>query len=120
MVDILYQGNLGLSGIHNSILDVCSKKKKKIKNLDSLNNEYYLSPKYNQRLSLHIVKNYIDLQLLRCLLILGIWGGKGQGKTFQAELSFKYMKIYTIIISAGELESENAGEPAKIIRKRYR
>merc|ERR1712032_647144 len=120
MVDTLYQGGSGLGGTHNSILDVCSEEGKGIKNLDSLDDEYYLSPKYSQRLSLHIVKNYIDLQLLRCPLILGIWGGKGQGKTFQAELGFKRMKICTIVMSAGELESGNAGEPAKMIRERYR
>ncbi|CAN6705074.1 unnamed protein product [Malus baccata var. baccata] len=42
-------------------------------------------------------------------LILGIWGGKGQGKSF-----------YPIMMSAEELESGNAGEPAKVIRQRYR
>ena len=28
-------------------------------------------------------------QSTRVPLILGIWGGKGQGKTFQTELAFK-------------------------------
>ncbi|GAU47135.1 hypothetical protein TSUD_247570 [Trifolium subterraneum] len=53
-------------------------------------------------------------------LILGIWGGKGQGKSFQAELVFAKMGINPIMMSAGELESGNAGEPAKLIRQRYR
>ncbi|OIW02691.1 hypothetical protein TanjilG_29467 [Lupinus angustifolius] len=53
-------------------------------------------------------------------LILGVWGGKGQGKSFQCELVFAKMGINPIMMSAGELESGNAGEPAKLIRQRYR
>ena len=47
-------------------------------------------------LQLHIVKNYMvekgcfDTQT-RVPLILGIWGPKGQGKSFQCELVFKKM-----------------------------
>lgn len=39
----------------------------------------------------------------------GVWGGKGQGKSFQTELIFKAMGIEPIIMSAGEMESEWAG-----------
>lgn len=39
----------------------------------------------------------------------GIWGGKGQGKSFQTELIFQAMGIEPVIMSAGELESERAG-----------
>jgi pantothenate kinase-related protein Tda10 len=43
---------------------------------------------------MHVAKNYLkdrgafDTQT-QVPLILGIWGGKGQGKTFQTELAFK-------------------------------
>lgn len=40
---------------------------------------------------------------------VGIWGGKGQGKTFQTELIFRAMGVEPVIMSAGELESERAG-----------
>jgi len=40
----------------------------------------------------------------------GIWGGKGQGKTFQTELIFRAMRVEPVIMSAGELESEKAGQ----------
>ena len=45
-------------------------------------------------LQMHIVKNVMCDQGVfdgqtRIPLILGIWGGKGQGKTFQTELAFK-------------------------------
>jgi hypothetical protein len=43
-----------------------------------------------------------------------------QGKTFQCALAFKKLGISPIVMSAGELESGNAGEPAKLIRQRYR
>lgn len=43
---------------------------------------------------LHVVKNFLmDAgcfdETTRVPLILGIWGGKGQGKSFQTELAFK-------------------------------
>lgn len=43
-------------------------------------------------------------------LFKGIWGGKGQGKTFQTELIFRALGVEPIIMSAGELESERAGK----------
>ncbi|KAL7179794.1 hypothetical protein ACSBR1_043072 [Camellia fascicularis] len=69
----------------------------------------------------HIVKNYIaHLLNTKVPLILGIWGGKGQGKSFQTELIFQALGMEPVIMSAGELESERAGEPGKLIRERYR
>jgi hypothetical protein len=65
-------------------------------------------------------QNFMDLPKIKVPLILGIWGGKGQGKTFQCGLAFKKLGIAPIVMSAGELESGNAGEPAKLIRQRYR
>lgn len=43
------------------------------------------------------------------LVNVGVWGGKGQGKSFQTELIFRAMGIEPVILSAGELESERAG-----------
>lgn len=43
------------------------------------------------------------------LYCAGIWGGKGQGKSFQTELIFQVMGVEPVIMSAGELESERAG-----------
>ena len=59
-------------------------------------------------------------RVLRNWRLAGIWGGKGQGKTFQVTLAYKKLGIAPIVMSAGELESGNAGEPAKLIRQRYR
>ena len=38
----------------------------------------------------------------------------------QCNLAYKKLGISPIVMSAGELESGNAGEPAKLIRQRYR
>lgn len=53
-------------------------------------------------------------------LVLGIHGHKGEGKSFQCELVFDLMKVEAVHMSAGELESPDAGDPARLIRLRYR
>ncbi|CAI8584592.1 unnamed protein product [Vicia faba] len=86
-----------------------------------LQGDYYIAPLFMDKVACHIVKNYISHTLTaKVPLILGIWGGKGQGKTFQTELIFRAMGLEPVIMSAGELESENAGEPGRLIRERYR
>jgi hypothetical protein len=41
-------------------------------------------------------------------------------RALQVTLAMKAMAIEPIIMSAGELEAGNAGEPAKLVRQRYR
>ncbi|KAI8112003.1 hypothetical protein M9435_004498 [Picochlorum sp. BPE23] len=87
--------------------------------------DYYVAPKFLDAVVMHIVKNYlIDAgcfdPMTKVPLILGIWGGKGQGKSFQTELAFKKLGVEAVVMSAGELESERAGEPGYMIRDRYR
>jgi hypothetical protein len=38
----------------------------------------------------------------------------------QTELAFKKLGVEPIVMSAGELESETAGQPGRLIRERYR
>ena len=50
--------------------------------------------RFLEKVALHIAKNFLmDAgafdNMCRTPLILGIWGGKGQGKSFQTELCFK-------------------------------
>lgn len=87
--------------------------------------DYYVAPRFLDAVTLHITKNFLmDLggfdSATRVPLILGIWGGKGQGKSFQTELAFKKLGVEAVVMSAGELESEVAGYPGKMIRERYR
>lgn len=85
--------------------------------------DYYVPAAFVDKFAVHLVKNFlIDQNQLtgEVPLILGIWGGKGCGKTFMLELCCREMGITPIIMSAGELEDEWAGEPGTLIRNRYR
>jgi ribulose bisphosphate carboxylase small subunit len=81
---------------------------------------YYISPRFLDKLAVHITKNFLHLPNLSVPLILGIHGRKGEGKSFQCELVFKLMGIEPVRMSAGELESPDAGDPVRLIRTRYR
>lgn len=81
---------------------------------------YYISPRFLDKLAVHITKNYLDLPGVRVPLILGVHGRKGEGKSFQCELVFERMGVLVTHMSAGELESPDAGDPARLIRLRYR
>lgn len=81
---------------------------------------YYISPRFLDKLSVHITKNYLTLPNVKVPLILGIHGRKGEGKSFQCDLVFERMGIEAVYMSAGELESPDAGDPARLIRLRYR
>jgi ribulose bisphosphate carboxylase small subunit len=81
---------------------------------------YYISPRFLNKLAVHITKNYLEIPGVRVPLILGIHGRKGEGKSFQCELVFERMGVEAVHMSAGELESPDAGDPARLIRLRYR
>lgn len=81
---------------------------------------YYISPRFLDKVAIHITKNFLEIPGVKVPLILGIHGRKGEGKTFQCELVFEKMGIEVIRMSAGELESPDAGDPARLIRLRYR
>mmetsp|Transcript_26225 Transcript_26225/g.42050 ORF Transcript_26225/g.42050 Transcript_26225/m.42050 type:complete len:346 (+) Transcript_26225:982-2019(+) len=91
------------------------------KDLSNMTDEgFYISEAFLDKMTVHIAKNFMGIPKVKVPLILGVWGGKGQGKTFQSDLIFKKLGVSPIVMSAGELESGNAGEPAKLIRQRYR
>lgn len=81
---------------------------------------YYISPRFLNALAVHITKNFLALPQVKMPLILGIHGRKGEGKTFQCELVYQRMGVNVVHISGGELESPDAGDPARLIRLRYR
>jgi ribulose bisphosphate carboxylase small subunit len=81
---------------------------------------YYLSPRFLDKIAVHITKNYLDLAGVKVPLILGVHGRKGEGKSFQCDLAFERMGVGVVHMSAGELESPDAGDPARLIRLRYR
>ncbi|GLT37500.1 hypothetical protein SLA2020_332710 [Shorea laevis] len=121
MVDTLFQFPMD-SGTHYAVMsshDYISQGLRTF-NWDNNMDGYYIAPAFMDKVVVHITKNFLSLPNIKVPLILGIWGGKGQGKSFQCELVFAKMGINPIMMSAGELESGNAGEPAKLIRQRYR
>ncbi|PHT34735.1 Ribulose bisphosphate carboxylase/oxygenase activase, chloroplastic [Capsicum baccatum] len=121
MVDSLFQAPTG-TGTHHAIMNSYEYISQGLRqyNLDNKLDGLYIAPAFMDKLVVHITKNFLKLPNIKVPLILGVWGGKGQGKSFQCELVFRKMGINPIMMSAGELESGNAGEPAKLIRQRYR
>ncbi|MDX2099995.1 MAG: ribulose bisphosphate carboxylase small subunit [Leptolyngbyaceae cyanobacterium bins.59] len=81
---------------------------------------YYISPRFLDKLAVHITKNFLTLPGVRVPLILGVHGRKGEGKSFQCELVFERMNVDVVHISGGELESPDAGDSARLVRLRYR
>lgn len=120
MVDSVFQGGGGMGGTHNAVLSSTDYLSQAQKSFNNIEDGFYISPAFLDKITIHVAKNFMDLPKIKVPLILGIWGGKGQGKTFQCGLAFKKLGISPIVMSAGELESGNAGEPAKLIRQRYR
>jgi hypothetical protein len=121
IVDSLFQAPMG-DGTHEAVLSSYEYLSAGLKKYDFDNTMggFYIAPAFMDKLVVHLSKNFMTLPNIKIPLILGIWGGKGQGKSFQCELVFAKMGINPIMMSAGELESGNAGEPAKLIRQRYR
>ncbi|CAL5225648.1 g8505 [Coccomyxa viridis] len=121
MVDSLYQGAVTSgNSTHSAIMSSSEYLSQARRDLNNIEDGFYISPAFLDKISIHVAKNFLDLPKIKVPLILGIWGGKGQGKTFQCTLAYKKLDINPIVMSAGELESGNAGEPAKLIRQRYR
>merc|ERR1712118_500136 len=120
LVDGVFQGAGMQDGTHNAIMVGSDYQSDGLKNLSNIEDGYYISPEFLDKFTIHVAKNFLKLPKIKVPLILGIGGGKGQGKTFQCNLAYKKLGINPIVMSAGELESGNAGEPAKLIRTRYR
>ncbi|XP_051119918.1 ribulose bisphosphate carboxylase/oxygenase activase, chloroplastic-like [Andrographis paniculata] len=121
LVDALFQAPSGM-GTHDAVLSSYEYLSQGLRQYeyDNTLDGLYIAPAFMDKLVVHITKNFMSLPNIKVPLILGVWGGKGQGKSFQCELVFAKMGINPIMMSAGELESGNAGEPAKLIRQRYR
>lgn len=120
MTDPLFQGGYGQGGTHNAIMSSTDYINHSQRSFSNMEDGYYIAPAFLDKLTIHVAKNFMELPKIKVPLILGIWGGKGQGKTFQCSLAYQKLGISPLVMSAGELESGNAGEPAKLIRQRYR
>ncbi|KAL6907606.1 hypothetical protein ACP4OV_002645 [Aristida adscensionis] len=120
LADVLFQAPHG-GGTHVAVMSSLEYTSHGLRQYasDSTVDGYYVAPAFMDKVVVHIAKNFMDLPGIKPL-ILGIWGAKGQGKSFQCKLVFAKMGVNPIVMSAGELESGNAGEPARLMRQRYR
>lgn len=78
----------------------------------------YIPERFFKAIALHLIKNQLD-ESYRMPLILGIHGKPGDGKTFQCEQALKMLGAKSFLISGGQLESQDAGKPAELIRNTY-
>lgn len=79
----------------------------------------YIPERFRRIMSVHVIKNMIDVDNWQVPLILGIHGVPGEGKTFMCESVLQELGVKSYLISGGQLESENAGEPAALLRTTY-
>ncbi|GAX74854.1 hypothetical protein CEUSTIGMA_g2300.t1 [Chlamydomonas eustigma] len=110
---------------HKSDIADGSLRKYEFRTFSNIIGDYYVAPRFLEKIALHFAKNYLSelghiSNKIKIPLVLGIWGPKGMGKTFQTELAMKQLGVQAVVMSAGELEHEWAGTPARLIRERYR
>jgi len=80
----------------------------------------FVPERFKKEVLVHVFKNLWSSQVPSAPLILGIHGPSGWGKTFQCEYVLKSIGAKAFLISGGQLESKDAGEPARLIRHMYR
>jgi len=71
MVDSLFQGATGNSGTHNSILSSTDYLSNAARTLNNIEDGFYISPAFLDKLSIHVAKNFLDLPKIKVPLILG-------------------------------------------------
>jgi len=80
----------------------------------------FVPERFTKEVLVHVFKNLWSSQVPSAPLILGIHGPSGWGKTFQCEHVLKSIGAKVFLISGGQLESKDAGEPARLIRQTYK
>ncbi|RWV91615.1 hypothetical protein GW17_00046093, partial [Ensete ventricosum] len=117
-VDTLFQAPMG-DGTHEAC---CNGRY----NLDNTMDGFYIAPAFMDKLVVHIAKNFMSLPNIKVISVL-LARVRQDGNQFEAIVNsseahdrFNCPVCSPIMMSAGELESGNAGEPAKLIRQRYR
>ena len=71
MVDSLYQGAQGMGGTHNAILSSQDYLSQAARSLNNIEDGFYISPAFLDKLSIHVAKNFLDLPKIKVPLILG-------------------------------------------------
>lgn len=81
--------------------------------------EVFISKRFQQVVSLHILKNLLKGVEAQVPLLLGIHGPSGEGKTYQCEYILKDMGVKRFLVSGGQLDNPVAGHPSAFIRQTY-
>ena len=70
-MESLYQGAQGASGTHNAILSSTDYLSQAARDLNNIEDGFYISPAFLDKISIHIAKNFLDLPKIKIPLILG-------------------------------------------------
>lgn len=73
--------------------------------------------RFSRMIDVHMLGNMLNLDHFP--LIMAIVGKPGMGKTFQLRNYLKTVGVEVLSISAADLESDRAGEPAKLLQQKY-
>jgi hypothetical protein len=76
-----------------------------------------IPPRFAHRVNAHLLGNLLDTKDYP--LIMWIVGRPGMGKTWQLRRHLDLLGFQVFSISAADLESKDAGEPAKLLQRRY-
>lgn len=79
----------------------------------------YVAPRFRRRIHTHIITNFMKNPTPGTPLILAIHGPPGTGKSFQLDRTLLDAQVYYKTIDSTDLESENANDPAKLVRRTY-
>ncbi len=81
--------------------------------------EVFISKRFQQAVSLHMLKNLLRGVEAQVPLLLGIHGPSGEGKTYQCEHILKDMGVKRFLVSGGQLDNPVSGQPSAFIRQTY-
>lgn len=73
--------------------------------------------RFIQQIDAHILGNMLNID--EYPLIMAIIGEPGMGKTYQLRKYLEAIGIDIVSVSAADLESDRAGEPAKLLQQKY-
>lgn len=71
MVDSLYQGFQGGGATHTAILSSEEYLSNAQRTLNNIEDGFYISPPFLDKISIHVAKNFLDLPKIKVPLILG-------------------------------------------------
>ncbi len=68
-IDSLYQGGaVGIGGTHNAVLSSEEYLSSAARDLNNIEDGFYISPAFLDKLSIHVAKNFLDLPKIKVLL----------------------------------------------------